>query len=1037
MNKKWMVRILAMLLTMGMLLSGIVFAEDPAGTSVPVATEAPIAGAEPAVTEEPETTKEPAASEEPVVTEEPETTEEPAATEEPEATEEPAATEEPVMMMFALARTNVECSGEDGHEDNDNDCKCDYCGTADHAVSTHQELRDTVYAQYNHDKHTVTCKSLYVRSCNCGESYEELFVDEDAVIYEPHDEDGEDGACSKCGYVSVDYETCSHAYANGTCGNCTLCGEEYHDFDGCVCKYCSHESHDIGENCICNNCSKTIHDSWAVRTVTVYTDATYEQLNNDSHIVKGNAKIVTMCTNCQTVIKEELEIGAVEDGIEDHTDYDSCEKCGFVRSDEEVDPETCVHANVEVFKECEGPLYAVDNRYEYWKGDIYEYRWCKDCEADLDPVLIEANGIFKKEHSMRSFDSKDDLECGNCGFKASCLHDGEFETITYTQNGVCVKVDAQNHLFKGQVCEMRVCAECGWESTEFKYTYGEVELKHTFSDGMCTECGAEAPDAEACEHEYEEGVCVSCGTACPHDNVGDDTYDPVGEEYSYEMIDGAYHWKVGVPVRRISCHDCWTILEQEELKEARIRNGHVFYDWETEEESNTCAYCGYTKSAECKHEETVGKKIWLDVDYFEVEPQFVKSDAQGHHFLVAKMQDIYCADCNEYLGYEQLDTVEYVEPHNIEPGDTECICYSIYNEEQDEHTDITYEIACDHKNKQTIKQSYVEAAEYANSNDGGMWWGVFYSLNETQHILYTAITYKDYCPDCGVYIDRYDLTEPHGSYTADHEFEDDYCVYCNYKKEVKPTATATPAPTATATPEPTATATPEPTATATPEPTMPAASDDPVVKPTPTATTKPTVKPTAMPAVSDEPMAETTPEPVFVEVSETEVVSGVKIEDEIEIAETVIAIAESLEAEGEQVSMEIMNIEKVITVEEKAVLDTLTMKEQLLTFLSVIGFEDQVNDSLVATGEALSEEAMQLKQTILERVNTLDEAARTEFEKTLMESFPQETVVIDGQEYTFFVLEIEVRRGETVRIERYGFRNEDDEWILTKLEISQ
>ena len=45
--------------------------------------------------------------------------------------------------------------------------------------------------------------------------------------------------------------------------------------------------------------------------------------------------------------------------------------------------------------------------------------------------------------------------------------------------------------------------------------------------------------------------------------------------------------------------------------------------------------------------------------------------------------------------------------------------------------------------------------------------------------------------------------------------------------------------------------------------------------------------------------------------------------------------------------------------------------------------------------------------------------------------------MIDGVEYNFFVLEIEVRVGDSIRYERYGFRREGDEWIFTRLEIGE
>ena len=230
---------------------------------------------------------------------------------------------------------------------------------------------------------------------------------------------------------------------------------------------------------------------------------------------------------------------------------------------------------------------------------------------------------------------------------------------------------------------------------------------------------------------------------------------------------------------------------------------------------------------------------------------------------------------------------------------------------------------------------------------------------------------------------------------------------------------------------------------------MPAVTDEPVVTPAPTVTPVPTARPTATPAPTleltveptVEPTAEPTPiptpEPVFEEIPAAEAVHGVKVEDAAPMVETMMTVADALETESEPVTIQIVNIEKVITTEEKEVLEQLPVKEQLLTFLSVIGFEAQVNQAMEASESSFSLEAEALKAQIQTRIESMDEAARAEFETALLESFPQEVVVIDGVEYNFFVLEIEVRVGDSIRYERYGFRREGDEWIFTRLEIGE
>ena len=154
------------------------------------------------------------------------------------------------------------------------------------------------------------------------------------------------------------------------------------------------------------------------------------------------------------------------------------------------------------------------------------------------------------------------------------------------------------------------------------------------------------------------------------------------------------------------------------------------------------------------------------------------------------------------------------------------------------------------------------------------------------------------------------------------------------------------------------------------------------------------------------------------------------------MVETLVTVVDTIAKEDASASIQIVNVERVVTTEEKQALDTLPVKEQILTFLSVIGFEEQVDVALETTGEALSESAQALKAQIQERVAAMTEQERVAFEETLLSSFPQEVIELDGVEYTFFVLELEVRVGDTVRIERYGFRLEGGEWIFTRLEVA-
>lgn len=191
-----------------------------------------------------------------------------------------------------------------------------------------------------------------------------------------------------------------------------------------------------------------------------------------------------------------------------------------------------------------------------------------------------------------------------------------------------------------------------------------------------------------------------------------------------------------------------------------------------------------------------------------------------------------------------------------------------------------------------------------------------------------------------------------------------------------------------------------------------------------------------MPTATATPESTATPAPVYTQLPVNETLHGVKVEDAPKLVEAISAVAEELESQGANVQVQLANVDKVVTTEEKAKLEVLPLKEQMFTMLSVIGFEDVVSRTLEAEGEELSVEAQALKGEIQARVAAMTQEEYAAFEAMLLENFPQETVVIDGVEYTFFTLELEVREGDTVRYERYGFRLEGDEWILTRLEVA-
>ena len=158
------------------------------------------------------------------------------------------------------------------------------------------------------------------------------------------------------------------------------------------------------------------------------------------------------------------------------------------------------------------------------------------------------------------------------------------------------------------------------------------------------------------------------------------------------------------------------------------------------------------------------------------------------------------------------------------------------------------------------------------------------------------------------------------------------------------------------------------------------------------------------------------------------------------MAETLVTAIDAIERENEgaSVSISIVNVEKVVTAEEKAELDALPAKEQILVLLSAIGYDTEVQAALSSMDMELSTEAIALTQAIQERIATASDEEKAAFEALLLECFPVETVMIDGEPVDYFVIELQVEVDGEIHFERYGFRfDENGEWIFARLSISE
>lgn len=168
----------------------------------------------------------------------------------------------------------------------------------------------------------------------------------------------------------------------------------------------------------------------------------------------------------------------------------------------------------------------------------------------------------------------------------------------------------------------------------------------------------------------------------------------------------------------------------------------------------------------------------------------------------------------------------------------------------------------------------------------------------------------------------------------------------------------------------------------------------------------------------------------------TEPVNGVQTSDLTEMVETLITVGETMDSHEEPVELQIVNVHRLLTDEEIFELDTLTVRERLLTVLAALGYADQVDETLREKEEILSDEAMALREEILNRISEMDEEELAEYKRILEEYFHLE-VLEDEVAELYIIIELEISRDGKTRVERYGFRQEDEEWILTKLEIAE
>ena len=631
------------------------------------------------------------------------------------------------------------------------------------------------------------------------------------------------------------------------------------------------------------------------------------------------------------------------------------------------------------------------------------------CELDENGVCLECKGTPDCQHEHR-------IE------EYVRIMDETPEDTEYTDNG------NGTHTYSSNCFVDTFCVDCGADLTKTdladvgyleKVTYTQP---HDFSHGsMCIYCGAHSP--YACKHQWE--------TLREYDF---ETYEKLGDDFMHE--------KVVTRVRDVRCKVC-AMEETQRVSEETVFEPHTLVEGQ-------CA-CGYG----CEHE-------WDVVDQYTVTEYNGYDDAAQHEKTVTQMEDRVCALCGMEANGCFVGEEVAMEPHAL--LENRCACgYGCEHEWVTENTYdlIKYSETDDDTHEMVVTTYKVNTCKFCGTSE----WpevigsertvephnlsveeivdGTSYEpLDEQQHEKETLITDQMSCSKCGIVLYESRIVEE----TEPHTFVNGECSLCKYKQT---TATPTPTPVVTEAPEPTPTPTPVVTEApeATPTPT-PVVTEAPEATPTPTpvVTEAPEATPTPTPVVTEEPEATPTPTPVVTEEPEatpppTPVVTEAPEPTMPVVSDEPIATptptprpsdepqeeggAQDATEEAPQATVEILKAPELLSSDEAAAFNALGLRERMLSLLAAVGYEDQVDAALTASGEQLSQAAIAAREQLAQRIAAMDEAQKSEFDAWMTASFEPATVEVAGMTYDTLLLEVARVEGDSVEVRRYGFLDGD------------
>lgn len=132
--------------------------------------------------------------------------------------------------------------------------------------------------------------------------------------------------------------------------------------------------------------------------------------------------------------------------------------------------------------------------------------------------------------------------------------------------------------------------------------------------------------------------------------------------------------------------------------------------------------------------------------------------------------------------------------------------------------------------------------------------------------------------------------------------------------------------------------------------------------------------------------------------------------------------------------IEISGAQEIMTPEEYAVYNTLSMQDKILTVLNTVGFNMLIPAERLRLNLTVSDQALNLMSTIYARKQTMsaEERAAQQAKESLY--FPKQSVVIDGIMQNYFDVSIKVTTNNRSQVNRYTFREEiNGQWSFVSM----